>query len=322
MAPSSTPAAAPFCDMSQTAAWFAWVDSEQGLGARAWAAENYALHAFGWVLSRQAEWWEHVEAARKGSTPLALVLEHRYARGQRADVVAELLRRAAAAPSTTPAGRPTTAFAVFEMQNRGLGGWHDEAPVAAQQPQQGLRRDAARTIFLGAVRVARRGAHRCLNLECFPGEGGEKLRRTNPSDYCRRHDPRNNRTVPRGERPRVPGRPSEADEAERALFDAVTPLVLPEELSRPSARRLRRNHSRTGGEEDSAHGRGGMTPNEDDPEYQRLMARAPTPEQAQHFRDLLLSLERAREARTVKAQAEAKAERRRVLAQARRAKRS
>ena len=205
MTASSTPSASLSCDISLGGAWhFAEVDSADGSAERAreaaWVAENYGLHAFGWALSRQAEWWEHVEAVRQGSTPLALVLQHRYARGRRAEVVAELLRRAAAAPSTTPAGRPTTALATFEMQNGGLGGWHDEAPLEPSQPQRALREDAARTICLGAIRVSRRGAHRCLSLDCVPDKGGAKLSRRNSSDYCHQHEANNDRVRGQAER--------------------------------------------------------------------------------------------------------------------------
>ena len=184
-------------------------------------------------LSHQEEWWAHVAAVREGSKPLDVVKRHGYARGHRAKVVAELLRRAAAAPSTTPAGRPTTELSKFAMLNASVCGWADDAPLERWQPQRALREDAARTILIGAVRVARRGALRCMEPECVLDHErkrwkGAKLERGNDSGYCFPHHGRVRR-------------PSEAEEAERALFDALAPLILREEPSRPDARRLRRN---------------------------------------------------------------------------------
>jgi hypothetical protein len=90
--------------------------------------EHYAVRVFAEALSNQEEWWEHVAAVRAGATPLDLVRRHRYARGHRAQVVAEFLRRAAAAPSETPAGRPTKELAKFAMVNASVCGWADDAP--------------------------------------------------------------------------------------------------------------------------------------------------------------------------------------------------
>jgi len=117
--------------------------------------------------------------------------------------------------------------------------WAEDAPVKPGERQRaGRRPDWAVTILIGAVRVARRGAGRCLEPECLLTRDGkrwtgEKFRAGSKghqsSGYC---------CAKHKDRPR---RPNETGEAERALFDALAPLALSDESSRPAARRLERN---------------------------------------------------------------------------------
>lgn len=203
--------------------------------------EHYAVGVFAEVLYREEWWWRHVEVVREGARPVDLSREYVTRGGRRHRVVAEFLRRAAMAPTTGDAriDRLHGRDAMVNISRHFS--WADDAPLKpGERRRAGRRPDWARTILVGAVRVARRGAGRCMEPECLADRGGklwtgEQFRKGSSgyegSGYCRDCKDRVRR-------------PSETTEAERALFDALAPLVLRHEWSRPAARRAQRSGAR------------------------------------------------------------------------------
>jgi hypothetical protein len=170
------------------------------------------------ALTLQPEFWEHVAAVRADHTA-AQRLARRYVRrnqGGRLIVVAVYLQRAADAPNDRDAK-----MAVWAT---GMPAYFVDGALEPGQPVRNLRRDVVESISIGAYRVARRGAGRCLEPSCADWCGA-KLR-DGHGEFCTACS-----TVVR--------RPRELAEAERALFDALIPVVL-REPSRPRARRARR----------------------------------------------------------------------------------
>lgn len=190
-------------------------------GQATWA-ETYAARALGSALTEQPELWDHVAAIRAG-TP-ADDLARRYVRrdqGRRVETVAAYLERAANATPTAD-----HRFEKGAVWNTGLRAWTVDGQLEPGQPQRNLRADTIETIALGALRVARRGAGRCADASCRGGEGA-RLAADNRTGLC-------------GPCAAKPRRPREMDDAERALFTAATPVVLPDAPDRQRARRLRR----------------------------------------------------------------------------------
>lgn len=192
---------------------------EAGRAGRAAWAETFPARALGHALTLHHEFWEDVAAVRADTTA-AQRLARRYVRrdqGGRLAAVAVYLERAAAAPNDRDAK-----MAVWAT---GMRAWFVDGDLEPGQPARDLRRDVVHTISIGAYRVARRGAGRCLSPPCAHWRG-TKLAQDARGEFCTACA-----TVVR--------RPRELDEAERALFDALIPVVL-REPSRPRARRARR----------------------------------------------------------------------------------
>jgi hypothetical protein len=198
--------------------------------------EHYAVGVFAEVLYREKGWWRHVAVVREGARPVDLSREYVTRGGRRHRVVAEFLRRAAMAPTTGDAMIDRLHGRDYMVNISRHFVWEDDAPLKpGERRRAGRRPDWARTILVGAVRVARRGAGRCMEPECLLDRANElwtgvQFRKGN-SGYCKRCKGRTRR-------------PSETTEAERALFDALAPLVLRHEWSRPAARRAQRSGAR------------------------------------------------------------------------------
>jgi hypothetical protein len=190
------------------------------VGTSAWV-ERFPAWALGLALTAQQEFWDQVASIRDGAK--AEEIARRYIRrdqGRRLDLIVTLLKRAAEAPDDTAAK--------IRVWNAGVSAYTVDGVPSTSSPQRALRADALRTLEIGAVRVARRGAGRCVAQDC-PAEGGtvlacDGLRR----DFCAVCEDR----LP-------PSLKRSASEAERALFDGAIPLVL-DEPSRVRARRERR----------------------------------------------------------------------------------
>jgi len=186
-------------------------------------AETYAARALGSALTEQPEFWDHVAAIRAG-TPAGDVARRYVRRDQsrRVETVAAYLERAASA--TPSADHRPEKEAIW---NTGLRMWTVDGQLQPGQPQRNLRTDTIETIALGALRVARRGAGRCTDPSCCDGQGA-RLAADNHCGLC----------VPCAAKPPRPRR--EMEDAERALFDAATPVVLPGAPDRQRARRVHR----------------------------------------------------------------------------------
>ena len=177
----------------------------------------------GRALDSQPEFWRHVDAIRRGADPAAVARKYvRRDQSGRLAAIRYYLKLAAAAPDRRAA----------QMRLWVAGGAKAYRPggsAAPGDPQRAVRRDALEVLAVGAVRVARRGAGRCVAHDCSV-EGGAPLAADNRDDYCVV-------CASRGEA----RRPREGSEAERALFRAVTAAVLPDAPDRNRARRLRRH---------------------------------------------------------------------------------
>jgi len=202
-------------NMSQLEDW-QWAQGETRSGQAAWA-ETFAARAFGVVLTEHEEFWEHVaelEADRSAGERLARLYVRRD-QGGRVAAVRTYLERAA---EVAEMGRDYQCMRAWATGGRA---WWDDAPLEPGQPVQlPLRPDVVQTITFGAYRVARRGAGRCVALQC------QELRGPNRGEYCARCATESRR-------------PREAEEGERALFDALIPAVLGGP-SKQRARRIRR----------------------------------------------------------------------------------
>jgi hypothetical protein len=211
---------------SNRTAAFNWdiarLHSDVGRSGQATWAETYAARALGLALIEQPEFWDHVEAIRAG-TP-AEDVARRYVRrdqSRRVKTVAAYLERAtSASPSADHRDEEQAVWST------GLRAWTVDGRLEPGQPQRNLRTDMIETIALGALRVARRGAGRCADPSCCDGVGA-RLAADNRTGLC-------------GPCAAKPRRAREMDEAERALFDAATPVVLPGAPDRQRARRVHR----------------------------------------------------------------------------------
>jgi len=148
---------------------------------------------------------------------------------QRAELLEEYLSNAADAP-------PDMAKAY--ICNIAPVAYFVEGVPGPSEPQRGLRSDVRETLCLGAIRIARRGANRCVAYDCpyrdCDDHGckvrdcqrhrpGSPLSKSTTLDYC----PDCLSTV---------RRPREAEEAERSLFDGGIAAVFGGD-SRPARRR-------------------------------------------------------------------------------------
>jgi len=180
------------------------------------------------ALTAQGEFWNHVDELRADPGAGERLARHYVRRdpGGRVAAVQIYLERAAAVERT--GDRRYEKMAVW---GTGLRAWFVDGSLEPGQPVRNLRADAVETIAVGAYRVARRGAGRCAVRDCYVDPitrkwCGQKLASDHHGDYCA------------GCAVALP-RPRERQEAERALFNAVIPVVLGEP-SRPRARRVRR----------------------------------------------------------------------------------
>jgi hypothetical protein len=189
-------------------------------GTSAWV-ERFPTWALGLALTAQPEFWNHVASVRDGAK--ADEIARRYIRrnqGHRLELITTLLQRAAEAPDDTAAK--------IRIWNAGLNAYSVDGVPNTSSPQRALRPDALMRLGIGAVRIARMGAGRCVAYDC-PTEGGTVLARDGfRRDLCAICEDR----VPASLR-------RSAGEAERALFDGANPFVLGEP-SRVRARRQRR----------------------------------------------------------------------------------
>jgi hypothetical protein len=196
--------------------------SDEGRSAQATWAETYGARALGLALTEQPEFWDDVAAIRAG-TPAGDVARRYVRRDQarRVETVAAYLERAA---NVTPSADHR--FEKAAVWNTGRRAWTVDGQLEPGQPRRNLQTDTIETIDLGALRVARRGAGRCADPSCCGGEGA-RLAADNRNGLC-------------GPCAAKPRRPREMDDAERALFDAATPVVLPGAPDRQRARRVHR----------------------------------------------------------------------------------
>lgn len=212
--------APPTWDISSTAELL----TELGrAGLQAWT-ETTAARALGWALASRTEFHQHVALLREGTSAEDVAGLYVRRAGQRRDALLVYLGVAVAAG-------PSRLEVRDAITNLGEPSWWMDAPPDPRGPRYALRRDAAETIALGALRVARRGAGRCVDPRCGHDGHGRwaEVKYLSPDrDYCHACAART-------------GRPREGLEAERALFDAVIPVVLSDADSRPRARRARRS---------------------------------------------------------------------------------
>lgn len=186
-------------------------------GISAWV-ERFPALTLGLAVTARPEFWDHVATIRDGAS--ADEVARRYIRrdqGRRRELITTLLERAAESPDDTTAK--------LRVLNAGLNAYFVDGVPDPSRPQRALRADALRKLEIGAVRVARRGAGRCVADDC-PTDGGAVLAHDGSRrDYCACCEVRLPASLKRS-----------ANEAERDLFDGATPLV----LSAPSRVRARR----------------------------------------------------------------------------------
>lgn len=186
-------------------------------------------------LKGEPKFWTQVDSIRAGGETAASVAP-RYFRpfmakrhAQRAELLEEYLSTAADAP-------PDMAKAY--ICNIAPVAYFVEGVPGPSEPQRALRADARQTLLIGAIRIARRGAgrcvahdcafrdcaaHRCQEKNCHRHRPGALLSRYATGDYCAVCESK--------------VRPlRETDEAERAVFDGAIAAVLGGE-SRPARRR-------------------------------------------------------------------------------------
>jgi hypothetical protein len=206
--------------------------------------ERSPAFILGVALIEQPEFWRHVAAIRDGSAT-AFELARKYIRrdqGHRRRLIAEYLTRAAEASSD--------GVAKARVLNIGLKFFTVDGDPADSAPTYSLRPDAADTLWRGAIRIARRGADRCISPDCGrPPNGGfsefcppvgAKLAAGRKDGLCQRC----RRLEAQAKAKRGQPKTETGLEAERRLFDAAIPQVFPGVPSRPTHRRKHRREKR------------------------------------------------------------------------------
>jgi hypothetical protein len=186
--------------------------------------ERFPALTLGSALTGQDEFWDHVASIRAGANPERIARRYiRRDQGRRLKLITTLLERAAESPDDTAAGD--------RMWNAGVNAYTVDGVPGPLSPQRSLRPDALETLAIGAARIARRGAGRCVAYDC-PTDGGTVLAHDGARrDFCAACEDR----VP-------PSLKRSASEAERALFDAAIPRVLGEPSRVRARRELRKTH--------------------------------------------------------------------------------
>jgi hypothetical protein len=194
-------------------------------------AETTPAYALALALTHQPQFWRHVASIRaeeRTAADLASLYLRRPLSG-RLELLELYLTTAAEAESDGRAKMKLLNIAPVAYAVEGVPG-----PTA---PQRSLRVDAQETLMIGALRVARRGAGRCIAHDCGFRDCHEHncYRKQCPVhrpgaplskyaiDYCAVCEPKIRKA-------------RETDEAERSLFDGAIAAVLGGE-SRPARRR-------------------------------------------------------------------------------------
>jgi hypothetical protein len=211
--PSGSPSEPPaFWDIRQDLV----EGSRAGLAVLAETTPAYVLSL---ALTAQPEFWQHVAAIRSGEhTPSSLAPTYlRRRHGRRLELLERYLQIAADAESDNEAK--------MRLWNIVPVSYSVEGVPAPDAPQRALRADARWTLSVGALRVARRGASRCVAHDC---------------GFCDCADHNCHQRACHVHRPGAPHvngdycaacssklrRPREAEEAERSLFDGAIAVVL------------------------------------------------------------------------------------------------
>jgi hypothetical protein len=195
-------------------------------GTSAWV-ERFPVLTLGLALTTQREFLDQVASIRAGANPEQIARRYiRRNQGRRLELITALLERAAEVPDDTMEQRRTRRRAM----TAGANAYVEDGVPGPAAPQRSLRWDALRTLEIGAIRIARRGAGRCVAYDC-PTDGGTVLAHDGLArDYCAGCEVR----VP-------PSLKRSGGEAERVLFDGAVPVVLGVP-SRSRARRQRRRN--------------------------------------------------------------------------------
>lgn len=130
----------------------------------------------------QPELVDRIRAIRAGA-PVHDIAERyvRRAQGRRVEAVAVFLGIGADAEP-----HPTEAIAKSRLRNVGGRAWWIDGGREPGQPLRNLRTEAIDSIAEGALRVARRGAKRCVKPDCCDGRGA-KLANDAEGDHCSAH---------------------------------------------------------------------------------------------------------------------------------------
>jgi hypothetical protein len=192
---------------------------EHGAVALAAQARHMPALLLADALTNQREFWEQVRVIQNGDQTPEEVAQ-RYVRrdqGRRLELVAHLLRTAAAAPDQRAAGLLGCGGAAYSVNGE----------VLPQDAKRALKAGALLTFRDAGLRIARRGAGRCVALDCPVGKGALLANDGVSRDYCASCA----RRIPRKVQ-------ASATDAERELLTAAVSFVLGGQ-DRKAARRTR-----------------------------------------------------------------------------------